>query len=478
MAELTQAQVDYKWFFSKPAGLGVTLHGNAALKPGKEITLKGQVKAADTTLDAELNLARAGRKWSLKRSLTTADTADIATIAKCLRLPYKPHGSAIHKASYEWIRDKAEPNEWHALLEGHLDELHLLPDGLDTPHVMKDARLRLALTRGTPSTGELWLHAADASTPPFGVKWFNPVKCPPELIDRFPPVPRDWVFHLEADHLLAPPWEGNAFTGEAYTTDSRVGVRQFQARVGEGRVEGSYALARAENAYTTTFAWENIPATPLLNHLKFPGVLEGTVDGNVTYAMDRDDPHTLAGDGRFTVSDGRFNADFLLAQFKGPLQESAGILPPSLQFNRLASNVSFQNDVVTTNGVELVAEGINVTGDGTYVTGGEMDYAIKLAIAPDTAERIPALRDNFTLQGYRLANRNLELDFRIKGPTLRPRSELASLPPPSITLVSGALETTSEVVQVFDLPRKILVDVFKIGAGIVGARKPSENNGE
>jgi len=257
-----------------------------------------------------------------------------------------------------------------------------------------------------------------------------------------------------------------------------VGVRQFQARVGEGRVEGSYALARAENAYTTTFAWENIPATPLLNHLKFPGVLEGTVDGNVTYAMDRDDPHTLAGDGRFTVSDGRFNADFLLAQFKGPLQESAGILPPSLQFNRLASNVSFQNDVVTTNGVELVAEGINVTGDGTYVTGGEMDYAIKLAIAPDTAERIPALRDNFTLQGYRLANRNLELDFRIKGPTLRPRSELASLPPPSITLVSGALETTSEVVQVFDLPRKILVDVFKIGAGIVGARKPSENNGE
>ena len=478
MAELTQAQVDYKWFFSKPAGLGVTLHGNAALKPGKEITLKGQVKAADTTLDAELNLARAGRKWSLKRSLTTADTADIATIAKCLRLPYKPHGSAIHKASYEWIRDKAEPNEWHALLEGHLDELHLLPDGLDTPHVMKDARLRLALTRGTPSTGELWLHAADASTPPFGVKWFNPVKCPPELIDRFPPVPRDWVFHLEADHLLAPPWEGNAFTGEAYTTDSRVGVRQFQARVGEGRVEGSYALARAENAYTTTFAWENILATPLLNHLKFPGVLEGTVDGNVTYAMDRDDPHTLAGDGRFTVSDGRFNADFLLAQFKGPLQESAGILPPSLQFNRLASNVSFQNDVVTTNGVELVAEGINVTGDGTYVTGGEMDYAIKLAIAPDTAERIPALRDNFTLQGYRLANRNLELDFRIKGPTLRPRSELASLPPPSITLVSGALETTSEVVQVFDLPRKILVDVFKIGAGIVGARKPSENNGE
>jgi hypothetical protein len=45
-----------------------------------------------------------------------------------------------------------------------------------------------------------------------------------------------------------------------------------------------------------------------------------------------------------------------------------------------------------------------------------------------------------------------------------------------VTLVSGALETTSEVVQVLDLPRKILVDVFKIGAGIMGGRKAPQNN--
>jgi hypothetical protein len=55
---------------------------------------------------------------------------------------------------------------------------------------------------------------------------------------------------------------------------------------------------------------------------------------------------------------------------------------------------------------------------------------------------------------------------------------LAGLPSPSITLVSGALETTSEVVQVLDLPRKILLDVFKIGAGIVGARKSPEDTGQ
>ncbi len=474
--ELTQAQVDYKWFFRKPKGLGITLTGNADIKPGKAVTLKGQVIAAETVLDAEMNLAKSGRKWSLKQSTTTAAKADIATIAKCLRLPYDVHGAALKDASYEWIRDSVEPNAWHAQLECQLDDLRLLPMGIETPHQLKDTRVRLALTRGSPSTGELWLQTADASTPPFGVRWFNPVKCPAELIDRFPPVPRDWVFHLEADHLVASPWEGTAFTGEAYFTEAEVGVRAFEATVGDGRVKGSYRLSRAQNAYETTFVWETIPAGPLLKHLKYPDVLDGTVDGNVTYSMDRDDPHTLAGEGRFDVRQGRFNADFLLAQFKGQLQESAGMLPPSLEFERLASRVSFQNDVVTTKNAELVAEGIRLTGDGSFVTGGEMNYAIKLAISPDTAERIPALRDNFTLQGYRLANRDLELDFRIEGPTLRPRSELASLPSPSITLVSGALETTSEVVQVFDLPRKILVDVFKIGAGMLGARTPPENS--
>jgi len=475
--ELTQAQVDYKWFFRKPFGLGVTLQGNADITPGKEVTLKGQVKAAETLLDADMHLAKSGRKWSLQHSLTTADKADIAMVAKCLRLPYEPRGKTLEKVSYDWTRDKVQPNEWHALLECRLDELELLPTDIETPHLLKDATLRLAVTRGSPSTGELWLHAADASTPPFGVKWFTPLRCPPELIDRFPSVPRDWVFHLEADHLVASPWEGTAFSGEAYFTEAEVGIRDFQAKVGqEGRVKGNYTLSRAQNAYETSFVWDSIPAAPLLKHLKFPEVLDGTVNGNVTYSMDRDDPHTLSGEGRFDIRQGRFNADFIFAQFKDQLQEGADMLPPSLQFDRMTSQVTFKNDVVTTKNIELFAQGIKITGDGSYVTRGDMDYDIKLAIAPDTAERIPALRDNFTLQGYRLANRDLELEFHIQGPTLRPKSELASLPSPSITLVSGALETTSQVVQVLDLPRKILVDVFKIGAGIMGARKPPENS--
>lgn len=475
--ELTQAQVDYKWFFSKPAGLGATLHGKADLTPGEKVALNGQIRMAETIVDADMYLTKPGPKWSLQHALLSADKADIGTIAKCLQLPYEFRGSALQTASYDWTRDNVEPTEWHATLECEVEELHMLPTGIETPHVMKDTSVRLALTRGgNPSTGELWLHAADASTPPFGVKWFNPVKCPPELIDRFPPVPRDWTFHMQADHLVAPPWEGTAFSGEAHFTETEVGLREFQATVGEqGSVKGQYALSRAENAYETTFVWESIPASPLLKHLKFPDILEGTASGNVTYSLDRDDPHTLRGQGRFDIAAGRFNADFLLAQFKGKLQESASMLPPSLEFDRLGAQVSFVNDEVTTEDIRLLAEGIEITGDGSYITGGEMDYDIKLAIAPDTAERIPVLRDNFTLQGYRLANRDLELEFHINGPTLRPKSELASLPSPSITLVSGALETTSEVVQVLDLPRKILLDVFKIGAGIVGGRKPPEN---
>ena len=476
--ELTQAQVDYKWFFRKPDGLGITLHGTADLHTDKELTLEGQIRAADTVVDTELFIEKSEGGWNLHRALMAADTADIATVSRCLRLPYMSRGGAILDASYEWVRDSAEPKAWRSMFECRLDELRLLPTGLDTPHEFKDIQLRLALTRGQPSTGEMWLHASSAVMPPFGEQWFNPVQCPPELIDRFPPLPRDWVLHLDAERLAAPPWEGRDFSGAVFFTEAEMAVPAFEALVGEGRVNGKYVLNRAENTVETAFAWEQIPATPLLKHLKFPDVLDGTATGDITYSMDRDDPHTQTGRGRFEVINGRFNGDYLLAQFREQLEQSAGMLPPSLKFDRLASLVSFEKDVVTTQDAELVAEGIRITGDGSYVTGGEMDYDIRLAISPDTAERIPALRDNFALQGYRLANRNLELEFRVEGPTLRPRSELASLPAPSITFVSGALETTSDVMRVLDLPRKILVDVFKMGAGIVGARRAPEDTGK
>ena len=99
----------------------------------------------------------------------------------------------------------------------------------------------------------------------------------------------------------------------------------------------------------------------------------------------------------------------------------------------------------------------------------DMDYLLKLRIAPDTATKIPLLDDNFNLQGYRLAQQNLELGFRVSGPTFNPQGQLAKLPRASVTLVSGMFEVTSEALKLIDTPRRILVDLLRTGGGIVGA---------
>ena len=68
------------------------------------------------------------------------------------------------------------------------------------------------------------------------------------------------------------------------------------------------------------------------------------------------------------------------------------------------------------------------------------------------------------IQGF-----DIVLGFNIVGPTFKPRGELAELPPASVTFVSGALEIARDTISIIDTPRKILVDLLKIGGGIVGA---------
>jgi len=41
----------------------------------------------------------------------------------------------------------------------------------------------------------------------------------------------------------------------------------------------------------------------------------------------------------------------------------------------------------------------------------------------------------------------------------------------SVTLVSGAFEVGSDVTKIIDIPRQILVDLLKLGGGLVGATK-------
>jgi hypothetical protein len=144
---------------------------------------------------------------------------------------------------------------------------------------------------------------------------------------------------------------------------------------------------------------------------------------------------------------------------------------PSLRFSHLKTGIEFKRDLIRTPNADLDAEGIHINGGGQFIIGGDMDYDIKVSISPATAAQIPMLTQSFNIEGHRLSQQNIELAFKVTGPTGGPRGKLAQIPPPRVTLVSGALEMTSEAIKVIDVPRKILVDLLKLGGGLVGATK-------
>jgi len=194
-------------------------------------------------------------------------------------------------------------------------------------------------------------------------------------------------------------------------------------------------------------------------------VMRGTTSGEVNYFLDKDDPGTLNGAGFFDVTPGEFSADFLYSILEGQVEEDIGAIPPDLSFIHLYSEVVFKQDTVQTPNFTLESEEIQIEGRGEYIHDGDLDYHIKLSVAPRTAEKIPIMVDHFNIQGHKLSGQDIELAFDVRGPTFRPRGELADLPPARVTLVSGALEVATEAI---DLPRKILRDLLKIGGAMRG----------
>ena len=229
-------------------------------------------------------------------------------------------------------------------------------------------------------------------------------------------------------------------------------------------------MTKADNVSTLTADWTNVPSHYLLRHLGFPELLEGPISGEVSYSVDRDNPDTLNGNGLFSIQNGQFSADYLLERFGEQLKGDEFALQ-SLKFDQLRSDLEFRGDRIITPNMYLEAESIKVSGEGSYVMDGDLNYDIKVAIPPATAERMPILQKYLNVEGYRLTQTDIELGFHISGPGFNPSGAVTGLPPVSVTLASGAAEVTSTAIKVIDSPRQILLDVFKIVGGIVGPQR-------
>lgn len=469
--DATQARVDYDWWLSKPAGVGAMTKVDVRLTPRKSMTVNVEADVASSQLTGTAELAYdpgRERRWRLNTVEAESPRLDVNMVGKCLVIPYRITGGTGTSAYFRWERDDAHAVGWRIAMGGSIDEIAAVPDGAAADKVVRasDVTVEATETTGEGRTGTVTLRAQSAFVPRLGTVTFHSLAPPPGT----PHEPRDWTFSLSADHLELPPWKGMNFRGEAYTNQAMWGFASYGADIeGEGRLDGSYHLAKATNESRSEIKWRDVPAAFFLDHLNYPPVLTGRMTGEVVYSLDRDDPGTLRGEGHFHIRDGQFSADFMLTLLEGRMENELAALPPSLKFSQLRSAVTFDRDIVRTPELMLDSEGITMQGSGHYVHDGDLEYTVVLAVAPDMAEKIPILADSFNIQGHRLTQQNIVLGFKIDGPTFSPQGQLEKLPPASVALMSGAFEVGSEALRVIDTPRRILVDLLKIAGGLMGA---------
>jgi hypothetical protein len=471
--DATQAAVAYPWWFSKPPGIGATCSGaHVEMVPGKTLKISGKAGVASSEFEVDAQFAAAGKsKWTPRVVKAAASKASIDALGKCILAPYKITGGTAGGLKLEWARKGAD-SPWTLMAEAQLDELSLLGEGNEIPMQFTGLKLGAEIVDEPGAPGRITLAAKKSVLPPLRSKWFVPLSLPEELKKKHTLTERNWRIDLAGESVQVDHWKGSGFEGAAYLDGNETGLSAFRAALeGGGEVEGTYRRFREDNRGELTFKWNGIEASYLMRQLGYGDIFTGTTTGEIAYSLDSDDPGTLNGAGNVRIVDGQVSADYVLSKLEGGLQEHITSLPMSLRFKSFKTDIELDGDRVTTNKLALESNGINVTGNGKFYLHGDIDYSLKVSLTPNVAEKIPALRDNMNVQGLRLAQQNVELTFDVKGPIFNPQAELASLPPVHVTVVSSALEVTSDAMKVLDIPRKILVDLLKIGGGIVGMSK-------
>lgn len=485
--DATGMAIGFRWWFLKPPGIGLRAEFKGELVPNHRFDLTTQLSGQNTAATIEMEIFPQDGKMGLQEAHAVFDSLDVTTLGQCLRLPYRLVGGVATEGQYSWYRDPGLAPDgtmyWHA--EGHCqaNELVLQADEARFPMQVHGIEL-VYQAANTPdrNTGHLRAAAEEARMPSLDQTWFVPTHPPEDLRKRFPPEPRDFTFDLSAAQISLPPWKGRDFQGEALFTDGQagapplMGLQSYQASIEGGRVHGSFVKNRSTNLSESHHAWEDIPVRYILEHMKWPRVVSGMSSGEFEYARDADDPASLAGSGWFSAQDGIFSADFLLRSLTKQLDGDPGALPPSLDFEELRGQVKLAGDTVETPELVLRTPGMAVDASGQFMQHGDLDYHVEVAISPAAAQRIEPLRDYLNLEGHRLAQQDVHLAFNLSGTLDDPVQRLADAPSMRVNLVTGSLEVVSDTLQVIDLPRKVLVDLIKMGGGLIGAGQSTQGN--
>ena len=480
-AELASADIGYDWWFRKKPGIGATIPNlDITLIPQKSLTIEGSALLESSPLSGRFDYNYYGKKFHLQKVNMTTDALDINTASKCVRIPYEGKGGIATNGYFQWEKKTRDIKYGSIMKVGmDIDWASFLARDTEIPIEAKGVSLQSFVDDRDPNnrTRAFTILAKEGKVPPIGVKWLLPLRSKEEAeADRIRkkepiPPPEYWTFIINAEKITMEPWVGTNFKGIAYNKPDVSGLDKFSAQVGEGTVEGSYSVTSPENLSNLKAQWKNIPVIYLIRHLNLPEIMDGISTGNVDYSLDLDDSNTLSGKAEFQVINGKVKTDLLLTRFAPDMSPSG--FPSTLPFRSFTSNVQMEKDLIKTPNVQFRSEGLQINGNGQFIIDGDMDYDLSITFSPQLASQIEVIRDSFNIRGHQIIQNPIQLGFRIHGPSFNPQGQVKELPPLGVTLVSGAAEITTDAFRVIDIPRKILVDLLKIGGGVVGSTTTS-----
>lgn len=501
--DVTQGLVAFEWWLRKIPGVGAFIKEiSVSIVPGKTLKILGEAYIEDTHILGDFEYGRHEDKWKVKSIRVDVPHLEVNSAGKYINIPYTISGGSCTGGFFQTTAAGNIPGDKIDTLGGVFDEVNFLAQDGVTPLQCRDAKVQVTLDtiQGQPRTAVLSVNSAQATVPPFGETWLLPLGSDdPEYTDDFAiqyfeeekirkeeaikkgeMLPEDetrtWTLLLHTDSIVMMPWEGHNFDAEVLIDQEKTAFRSCTADIGSGHAEGTYIMEKESKIATLTAQAKNIPARYPIRHLELPEILEGELSGQVTYTMNQDKPkETLHAEGDFVITQGHFLADPLRETFKHAFSDAFATLhPAALQFDRASSSVTIEGDHIHTKDLLIQMPGMKINGNGLWILDGEMDYRVDIAVTPDLAEQLPILRESFNVQGYRMTQRDIELGFRITGPTFNPVGELADLPPIGVTLVSGAAEMTGEAMKLLDTPRQMLLSIFRVGGGILGATRTQQ----
>ena len=143
---------------------------------------------------------------------------------------------------------------------------------------------------------------------------------------------------------------------------------------------------------------------------------------------------------------------------------AVGIAHTPIEFDRLYTSITIDNDTIYTPDIALDKEGIEFDGSGWTRFDGEAEYELNIVLSPEIQNQIPMIREKKLIPLPSFAQSDLPLQFRIKRHAGKFTGDLEARRF-DIEMISNTVKFGTDIIEAVEsgvkLPAKLLYEVLQ-----------------